>query len=36
MTYDRSSAPKNYQVYGWHQEYDAGKMFLLAEFNYDL
>ena len=36
MAYDRSCAPKNYRVYGWHQEYDAGKMFLLAEFSYDL
>ena len=42
MAYDRSSAPKNCRVYGWHQGYDAdipvetGKMFLLAEFSYDL
>ena len=36
MAYDRSSAPKNYRVYGWHQEYDTGKMFLLAEFSYNL
>ena len=36
MAYNRSSAPKNCRVYGWHQEYDAGKMFLLAEFSYDL
>ena len=36
MAYNRSSAPKNCRVYGWHQEYDVGKMFLLAEFSYDL
>ena len=36
MAYDRSSAPKNCRVYGWHQGYDDGKMFLLAEFSYDL
>ena len=42
MGYDRSNAPKNYRVYGWHQGHDAdigvetGKMFLLAEFSYDL
>ena len=40
--YDRSSAPKNCWVYGWNQGHDAdiaienGKMFLLAEFSYDL
>ena len=42
MGYDRSNAPKNCRVYGWHQGHDAdigvetGKMFLLAEFSYDL
>ena len=42
MAYDRSSAPKNCRVYGWHQGYDTDiaveteKMFLLAEFSYDL
>ena len=42
VEYDRSSAPKNCRVYGWHQGHDAdiaietGKMFLLAEFSYDL
>ena len=40
MAYDKSSAPKNCQVYGWHQGYDGDiaveteKMFLLAEFSY--
>ena len=42
MVYDRSSAPKNCRVYGWHQGYNADiavetrKMFLLTEFSYDL
>ena len=26
MAYNKSSAPKNCRVYGWHQEYDVGKM----------
>ncbi|KAJ9685051.1 hypothetical protein PVL29_017182 [Vitis rotundifolia] len=40
--YDRSSAPKDCRVYGWHQGHDTdiaaetGRMFLLAEFSYDL
>ena len=42
MANDRSSAPKNCRVSGWHQGHDAdigvetGKMFLLVEFSYDL
>ena len=36
MAYNKSSAPKKCRVYGWHQEYDVGKMFLLAEFSYNL
>ncbi|XP_030492314.2 SUN domain-containing protein 1 [Cannabis sativa] len=42
VAFDRSSAPKNCRVSGWLQErntersYDSEKMFLLAEFSYDL
>ena len=42
MAYNRSSAPKNCRVYGWHRGYntdiaiETGKIFLLAEFSYDL
>ena len=42
VAYDRSSAPKDCRVYGWHQGHDTdiaaetGSMFLLAEFSYDL
>ncbi|XVF82595.1 hypothetical protein PTKIN_Ptkin16aG0062100 [Pterospermum kingtungense] len=40
VAYDRSSAPKNCRVSGWLQgrdlDFDADKMFLLAEFTYDL
>ena len=42
MGYDRSNAFKNCRVYGWHQGHNADigveivKMFLLAEFSYDL
>lgn len=42
MAYDRSSAPKDCRVSGWLQNrdlnipVDENKMFLLAEFTYDL
>ncbi|XP_062092080.1 SUN domain-containing protein 1-like [Humulus lupulus] len=42
VAFDRSSAPKNCRISGWLQEhniewsYDSEKMFLLAEFSYDL
>lgn len=42
MAFDRSSAPKDCRVSGWFQGEDADsavnaeKMFLLAEFTYDL
>lgn len=43
VAFDRSSAPKDCRVYGWHQGGDADditaeteRMFLLAEFSYDL
>lgn len=42
VAYDRSSAPKDCRIYGWHQGHDGGitpepgSMFLLSEFSYDL
>lgn len=42
VAFDRSSAPKDCRISGWHQWPDrdsaaeAGQMFLLTEFSYDL
>uniref|UniRef100_A0A0C9S311 TSA: Wollemia nobilis Ref_Wollemi_Transcript_15958_1944 transcribed RNA sequence n=1 Tax=Wollemia nobilis TaxID=56998 RepID=A0A0C9S311_9CONI len=42
VAYDRSSAPKDFRIFGWLSEYkedvnvDSEQMFLLGEFSYDL